>query len=656
MEFFARLTPFEERVWEVIEGALALGERIAHQVSRATGDAAAGACEALFSPLCESAPDSQSSPLSSSQDVEALASSALPQEQHTCEVTSDETQGSEQTHDASSEVVPGPGRDGCFGATEGALPADGGKDMEGKEGAGSGGSLEAVSAEPSGRACHAEELGGPCSFMASASSALSFYPPFSSSPEASASCESQPEGEQSLAGEIPRGQGAEQAHDAFDDLPAPVRDELASSEQLKQSQLQAYERSLTACGAVLACEEGVAMEGSEERKGAAVLVDERGCGFANLDALCLTRIMSCLDDASLRACSLVCCEWLETSNFARHHLSLQKVSQFDALEEILERFPRIESVQVGEEEGTPIAEPPFSNASLRLVGRGCPGLRSLDLVHCSAITDAGLEVVLRRCGNLTALRLEHCENVSGTAFFWLAPCKIEWLALRWCGLLNSGLGAAAAACPELKELDVRVKEGGFPVAKGLERVAEQCPKLERVTFHTCGVTDTTLRSFATGCPLLEQVTIACEHDISDAGVAALQQHLPLLSSITLFNNRQIKKIPRSRQSPQIKNLGIGAWLETPDTVLRQVTEEGGLEDLRIASCPALTDTTVEKIFTCCRHLKHLVLAHCELLTSDVLRAYAQSGIQARLVILSCKGLQESMLPADMRFAGKVSIT
>ncbi|GAQ90067.1 Leucine rich repeat/RNI-like superfamily protein [Klebsormidium nitens] len=157
MEFFSRLTPFEERVWEIVEGAFALGDRIAHQVFRATGDAAGGTCEALFSPLCESAPLSQSSPLSSSQVVEALASSALPQEQHTCEMswsllwrkTSWLLHSCLRALSCASGACVAPLRGHCLRVGT-------------EEGAGSGRSQSLVLAEPSGDACHFERLDRGC--------------------------------------------------------------------------------------------------------------------------------------------------------------------------------------------------------------------------------------------------------------------------------------------------------------------------------------------------------------------------------------------------------------------------------------------------------------------------------------------------------------
>ena len=84
-----------------MEGAFALGERISLQVSRATGDAVVDRYQSIFSP----ASPSQSPSLATSQDDESLASSALLQEQHTCEETA-ETQGPEQTQTSPSDLVP----------------------------------------------------------------------------------------------------------------------------------------------------------------------------------------------------------------------------------------------------------------------------------------------------------------------------------------------------------------------------------------------------------------------------------------------------------------------------------------------------------------------------------------------------------------------
>lgn len=88
-------------------------------------------------------------------------------------------------------------------------------------------------------------------------------------------------------------------------------------------------------------------------------------------------------------------------------------------------------------------------------------------------------------------------------------------------------------------------------------------------------------------------------------------------------------------------------------MLQQISEEQSLEELRIVSCPALTDATVRKILFGCRHLRHLLIADCELLTLEILKAHAESGSKAKIEVRGCKGVQEKMLPEEMRLSGNV---
>lgn len=44
----------------------------------------------------------------------------------------------------------------------------------------------------------------------------------------------------------------------------------------------------------------------------------------------------------------------------------------------------------------------------------------------------------------------------------------------------------------------------------------------------------------------------------------------------------------------MKVLEVARFLDTPDIMLRQVSEEVDLEELRLVGCPALTDATVGK--------------------------------------------------------------
>ncbi|GAQ86375.1 Leucine rich repeat [Klebsormidium nitens] len=473
MEFFSRLTPFEERVWEVIEGALALGGKFSLQVSRATGAAAAGACEALFSPLCESAPLSQSSPLSSSQDVEALANSALSQEQHTCEATS-ETQGPEQTQDTSSGLVP------------------------------------EFSSLAFGLACCASQSAAPSSSqdgdLTSARSPPLLTHTFSS-------------------GEASQMRGLEQTHDGLDEsVPALEKDELLCSQLLASAELptQLCERGL--CGATEGALPGGRDRVSEGEEGAgsgrsqSLLLAEPSlgaCHFERLDRGCVYEILRKFTNTHLKDCSLVCREWLEISNEVRYTMRLERAPQTAALPALVSRFLQLNWLRIWDEAAAACTNDVFVHDVACL-----SQLRLLHVRGCGDLSDAGLAAVLRGCPELHTLILEQCGGFSGRAFEGVHCGKLEVLDLEGCGALNNmGLCDVAEACPGLVHLTLKRESDKIPLAVGLKYIAEGCTGLRELVLHACGLTDKTLLAFAvaeeesleilqfSGCSLLTDATI-----------------------------------------------------------------------------------------------------------------------------------------------------
>ncbi|GAQ89956.1 hypothetical protein KFL_005810090 [Klebsormidium nitens] len=633
----SRLTRFEEELVaqsrRVVEGAFALGERISLQVSRATGDAVVDRYQSIFSPTSPS----HSSSLATSQDDEALASSALLQEQHTCEETS-ETQGPEQTQTFPSDLVPV--------SLSSALPG----------------------------------LAG----------ALPSVPPLSSSQDSD--CSPHLAKQQTLREDTSDAQGPVQKHTAFDDaVPASLDYELVSSELRASDTLSSPLRERALCGAtegalpvvggenfegkegsgsgwtqeVLLAAPSRAACGAERLEGAKV--DQRdgaagalvsGSTILDLDAHCMTKIFSRLGNSSLRACSLVCRQWLDASNYARNTLTLQGQPRIAFLPRMLSRFSDLRFVQLmdsgkgSELQGTvPIC---LSDALLALLAQSCPHLFRLTLVRCGVVSDAGLATVLRCCPELRTLRMDHCEGFSGAAFEGV-QCALEQLNLHYCsGLTDAGVGAVASACPTLREFTVRMEGQVAALAAGFENVALLCPSLEKLTAIACGITDTTLRRFAGNCPLLSDIRIASEPGITDGGIVILRCRLARLDHLTLVNNRHLWQVPRSGRM-QLKDLGVGNLDRATDQMLQRISEEKSLEALRIVSCPALTDATVRKIMFGCCQLDRLLIADCELVTSEILKAYIESGSKARVEIRGCKGVKREMLPKEVRLSGKIVI-
>jgi hypothetical protein len=231
-----------------------------------------------------------------------------------------------------------------------------------------------------------------------------------------------------------------------------------------------------------------------------------------------TQILAHADDSTLQACSLVCRDFLELSSFARTRMSLQKCPQIAVLPKLLARFSELQILYIESPKDLQPATACFHDAAMAVIAR-CKSLRELRIVRYSAFSDKGLATVLTGCSELLMLRLAYCGGINGEAFSGLV-CKLEKLELNTCeGLTSEGLFAAATACPRLRTFGVATDRRDASLVRGLEGVAEACRSLRVLTVHACGISDKTLHCLATSCPALDEVTISCEHSITDAGLA-----------------------------------------------------------------------------------------------------------------------------------------
>lgn len=56
-----------------------------------------------------------------------------------------------------------------------------------------------------------------------------------------------------------------------------------------------------------------------------------------------------------------------------------------------------------------------NDATLSVIAKYCPMLKTLSLSHCNRITDAGIMAISGRLRDITELSLAHCYNLSSEA-------------------------------------------------------------------------------------------------------------------------------------------------------------------------------------------------------------------------------------------------
>lgn len=224
--------------------------------------------------------------------------------------------------------------------------------------------------------------------------------------------------------------------------------------------------------------------------GVLILRGREGSTVQDLDALSLVHIMSYLGEASLRACSLVCHAWLDSSNFAKDSLNLRGVQQICSLPKALSRFSDLRYVKLKDFDGIrrwkPRSEwdPPacLDDVFLRVLARGCPCLLSLSLVRCGIVSDEGLAAIVQGCPKLETLHISECEVFSGAAFKDV-QCRLKNLCLLSCSVLRtSGLLAMAEAWFTLQNLEVRMDGESADLAACSTRWPSSVPSL---TGYAC---------------------------------------------------------------------------------------------------------------------------------------------------------------------------
>lgn len=303
---------------------------------------------------------------------------------------------------------------------------------------------------------------------------------------------------------------------------------------LNQASTQENEESKAGSG----CDQGspVKREGKplrlDETEPAAILEmggpKQRLTTIQDLDAHCLSQILERVHEPppysmsgrweKLQACSLVCLDWLDASNFCQKTVAMRGGQQAANLPRVLSRFPNILGVEIEDVQGVAVDEgqkalpgipSSLDDVPLELLVSRSRRLVCLNLVRCSAVSTAGLAGVLKGCRELKKLYLSFCGGFSGAVFAGVRS-NLDTLELYRSGELTSaGLGIAAKACPSLYTLKLRRNPtwARVDLSEGVGKFATFCPDLMILHVEACGITDATLRSFAVRCPCLFEVRV-----------------------------------------------------------------------------------------------------------------------------------------------------
>lgn len=258
---------------------------------------------------------------------------------------------------------------------------------------------------------------------------------------------------------------------------------------------------------------------------------------------------------------------------------------------------------------------------LKMISKYCPDLRSVQIPHCSNISDEALVDFSK----LQVLNLSGCTKISERGLINLVSrCPdLEVLNLGNCNCItDEALGAFAESLSNrLLFLDISTASDTSHVTNtGLAVIADACPHL--TTFYANGqkrIDDTGLARLASTCTELQ--ALSC-----DAVQAPLNG---LLSALTAHN-------------PNLQSLQIGKASFDPSFFLSFIASKPQLYELDLD----FSSFKGEDIAAHCHNLRNLTIRNASFTTiSASSLAVSCSGLQ-RLVVMDQKCYFESIFKGD----------
>jgi len=294
--------------------------------------------------------------------------------------------------------------------------------------------------------------------------------------------------------------------------------------------------------------------------------------------------------------------------------------------------------------------------ALSAVAKHCSGLQQLNIV-CGGSLDATktLVAVSRQSPNLRALKIDSgwrrdaaTWKVTNRLLRKILPFLAELRKFELVGdahrVTKHGFQALAASCPNLHSLVVEgvdddglkafgeqckhISElslcGDFPVVSSsvLRYVSVLWPSLTVLNLydsHGAEISDDALQNIANNCPLLKELRILFQLQVTDIGVQAIAakcSHLHTLDvdMCELLTDASLVAVGEHCPRLRVLHCGIGngdAWI------------------------PQVTDKGVEAVARGCLALEELDVDGCEGITDAALRALARSSRNLRFLRICC---------------------
>lgn len=157
-------------------------------------------------------------------------------------------------------------------------------------------------------------------------------------------------------------------------------------------------------------------------------------------------------------------------------------------------------------------------------------LRILDCTQCDWVTDDSIQIVAENCPFMESLTLAKCRNIQGKSLpSLLSNCpKLKTLILEGTQIRDEFLGTADWENTNIIELNVlscyRLSFSGLSAI---------LPKLKRLRYLKCDLTDEILRLIVDGFPSLEVFFLHRRYPVTVQSVSDLLFHCPSVTCLDI---------------------------------------------------------------------------------------------------------------------------
>ncbi|KAG6492595.1 F-box protein SKP2A-like [Zingiber officinale] len=311
-------------------------------------------------------------------------------------------------------------------------------------------------------------------------------------------------------------------------------------------------------------------------------------GWKDLPMELLLRILSLLDDQTVIVASGVCTSWREALCLGLTKLSLSwcKYHMNSLVQSLAPKFVKLQVLSLRQNHRSQLED-----GSVEIIAGYCHDLRDLDLSKSLKLSDSSLFLLAHGCSRLTKLNISGCEGFSDSALAYLATHCKNMKTLNLCGCVRAATDRA------------------------LQAISCNCSKLQYLNLGWCErVSDAGVTSLAAGCHDIKALNLCGCVQITDESVIALANGCLHLGSLGLYYCKNITdRAMYSLANSRLKRKR-GLWQDSS-------REQGGLVNLNISQCTALTAVAVQAVcdsfpgLHTCLGRNSLIISGCLNLTS-----------------------------------------